>query len=235
MGNNSLIEERLLDFKHDIRNPLYAAKNLIESHLHYLKASKDDSAAVHLKTKRILSKSARTIEQVIKVIRKLNELSVSPQDSPSSETVCVREILERILEALSGARSLEDLAIVKWVPTDLPLLQVNLIDLEEIFFNLIINASQAMQRGDSLVIEACYRREESSVAISFRDSGCGISKDALPFIFEPFYTRRTEEGGAGFGLYIVRQLIERNGGRISAESKIGVGTIFTLIFPVKAN
>lgn len=232
MGN-SQIQSRILNFRHNIRNPLYAAKNLMELYLEDLKSPTDTYQVENEKTRRVLSKSVKLIERVLAVIRKLNELSISPQESLPKESVCVKEILERILEALSGARYLENLHIIKLIPSDLPPLRVSLIDLEEIFFNLIVNAAQATQKGGSLRIEAFWRPDRSRLVISFQDSGCGISKDALPYIFEPFYTGRSETDGAGFGLYIVKQLLERNGGQISAESKLGQGTTFTLTFPAQ--
>lgn len=193
MGNNPPTEERLLSFRHDVGNSLYAVKTLIESHLQYLEASKESLAMTRMKTKRILSKSAKTIDRVINVIRKLNELSISPQEPQLGEVVCVKEILEHVLEALAGAHYLENLNVVKWVPHDLPPLHINLIDLEEIFFNLIVNASQATQKGDCLEIEVRHQKGESRVVISFRDTGRGISEEALPYIFEPFYTERVDE------------------------------------------
>lgn len=235
MGNDSQVDEHRLDFKHNIRNPLYSAKSLIESHLEYLESSQEDQQQISDKTKKVLSKSKQAIERALKIIHKLNELSVSSQESLPTETVCVKEILHRVLEALSGAHYLDHVLLVQSIVSDLPPLKVNLIDLEEIFFNLIVNAAQATQKGATLFIQAVYQMDPSSMIISFRDTGCGISEEALPYIFEPFYTGRSNEGGVGFGLYIVKQLIERNRGSISVESKVGRGTVFTLTFPVKPN
>ena len=233
MGNNPQVDEHLLDFKHDIRNPLYSAKSLIESHLEYLKSSHENHQKISEKTRKVLSRSKKAIEQALKIIHKLNGLSVSPSEQSDNQMVCIKEILHRVLEALSGARYLEHLLVVKSIASDLPPIVVNLVDLEEIFFNLIINAAQATQQGATLFIHAVYQMDPSSMIISFRDTGCGISEEALPYIFEPFYTGRSEKGGVGFGLYIVKQLVERNKGRISVESKVGRGTVFTLHFPIK--
>ena len=66
------------------------------------------------------------------------------------------------------------------------------------------------------------------VIITIQDTGPGISKNQLNHIFEPFYT--TKSSGTGLGLYVVKQLVEKNGGKIKVSSKEGFGATFSLIF-----
>ena len=66
------------------------------------------------------------------------------------------------------------------------------------------------------------------VEIRISDTGPGVPPDKLPSIFEPFFT--TKESGTGLGLYVTKQLVERNKGRIFVESKLGQGTTFILEF-----
>ncbi|MFH1208271.1 MAG: ATP-binding protein [Candidatus Omnitrophota bacterium] len=72
-------------------------------------------------------------------------------------------------------------------------------------------------------------RETDKVIITIRDTGPGLAQDQLKRIFEPFYT--TKASGTGLGLYVVKQLIEKNGGKVEVSSKEGLGTTFSLIFP----
>ena len=72
--------------------------------------------------------------------------------------------------------------------------------------------------------------------IAVRDTGVGIPEDSVGHVFERFYrvdkARSRKSGGSGLGLSIVRNMVERNGGQISLESKVGEGSVFTLMFPV---
>ena len=70
--------------------------------------------------------------------------------------------------------------------------------------------------------------------IEIADTGSGIDSDKLKKIFDPFFTTKEPGKGTGLGLFIVRQIIERNKGRISVESEVGKGTTFTLEFPAAA-
>lgn len=128
--------------------------------------------------------------------------------------------------------------------------------LKQVFLNLILNAVQAMPSGGQLRIStrspvggfpvpagapgiadgqlAGWRPEPSAmgggecVEIKVSDSGCGIGKEDLEKIFLPFFT--TKPKGAGLGLAIVERLLERQGARVSLESRVGEGTTFTILF-----
>ncbi|MEM9701053.1 MAG: ATP-binding protein, partial [Planctomycetota bacterium] len=76
---------------------------------------------------------------------------------------------------------------------------------------------------------------EGTVEVSVKDTGAGIPREALPKIFEPFYSTKTlgdeAGGGTGLGLPLCRDVIEAHGGRIRVDSAVGHGTCFTLKFP----
>ncbi|MCG6929996.1 MAG: two-component sensor histidine kinase [Desulfofustis sp.] len=96
------------------------------------------------------------------------------------------------------------------------------------FFNILLNAIQAMKDGGSLTV-ATQIDSDGQVRISFTDTGPGISEEKLTQIFEPFYTEKSK--GTGLGLAIVKNIIEQHGGDILVESSAGEGTRFTIIFP----
>ena len=98
--------------------------------------------------------------------------------------------------------------------------------LSQIMINLLSNALKATGRGGSVQIHVSHR---TVTVIEVRDSGKGVSKEDLPFIFERFY--RGEKGGLGIGLTIVRELIEAHGGRIEVQSERDVGTVFRVELP----
>jgi signal transduction histidine kinase len=98
---------------------------------------------------------------------------------------------------------------------------------KEVLLNLGVNALQAMNGRGILAFRA--HEKENSLVISVQDNGPGIGVDALPHIFKPFYTRRSD--GTGLGLSICQQIIEAHGGRITTLTGPFEGTTFRIIFP----
>jgi signal transduction histidine kinase len=96
--------------------------------------------------------------------------------------------------------------------------------LRQVFWNLLLNAVQAMRLGGTLTVET--RRAGRFVEVLVRDTGPGIPAGILPSVFEPFVT--TKSGGTGLGLAIVRRIIEDHGGDITVTAQDGEGTCFVL-------
>jgi signal transduction histidine kinase len=115
-------------------------------------------------------------------------------------------------------------------PEDLPRLQGNVGELEQVFLNLILNAQNAMPKGGRLRIAA--RREGEAVELRFSDTGVGIPPENLEGIFEPFFTTRSSQGGTGLGLAVSYRIIANHGGALSAESPPGQGATFLIRLPL---
>ena len=99
--------------------------------------------------------------------------------------------------------------------------------LSQIIINLVSNALKAVHKGGKVAVTA--GKCGGGVCIEVLDNGCGIGKDALPFIFERFY--KSSEGGIGIGLAIVKELVDAHEGRIEVRSEEGKGTAFKLFLP----
>jgi two-component system sensor histidine kinase BaeS len=99
--------------------------------------------------------------------------------------------------------------------------------LRQIIVNLLSNALKATQECGNVTMRAV--KNGNSTCIDIEDTGCGIGKDSLPFIFERFY--RSSEGGMGIGLTIVKELVYAHEGRIKVNSEEGKGTLFSICIP----
>jgi len=115
-----------------------------------------------------------------------------------------------------------------------PMVQGDPYTLQEVLFNLCINALAAMPHGGTLTLRtrALGSKDEDqmgSVAIEVADTGVGIPRIHLERIFEPFFTTRADRGGTGLGLGLCRMLISEMGGRIEVRSVLGQGATFTVI------
>jgi signal transduction histidine kinase len=109
--------------------------------------------------------------------------------------------------------------------------------IQQVLLNLLTNARQAIGQGGRITIRIAENKKSETVDLSIRDSGSGIPQEKLPKIFDRFYSTKqgpdaSGKGGTGLGLSMCRDIIEEHRGRIRVESKIGVGTAFTLMLPV---
>jgi len=118
--------------------------------------------------------------------------------------------------------------------------------MKQVFWNLLINAAQAMSNGGEIRIDLeqqngnswemksslpfTQQRGKEWLKISISDSGSGIASQEKEKIFEPFFT--TKETGTGLGLSIVHKIIENHNGVIKVESELGKGSTFTILLPV---
>jgi len=101
--------------------------------------------------------------------------------------------------------------------------------LNQVLLNLYLNAIESMTGGDELKIELLSDPEADGIDIKISDTGCGISAEDLPKIFDPYYT--TKSSGTGLGLAIAHNIIEAIGGQILVKSQPGQGTVFRIILP----
>ena len=113
------------------------------------------------------------------------------------------------------------------LPRTMPAVAIDRAQMEQVFFNLMKNALEAMKDGGELTIE--IKHDDMSVSVVFHDSGVGMSDEALAHLFEPY--RTTKKKGTGLGLMISRRIVAAHGGEIAVASEEGHGTTFTVRLP----
>lgn len=178
------------------------------------------------KVKQLLRKTVEQAERIAGIAQRLTDFSKPAPDHEISESVPVDEVVDNVLSFVGHGLKVDNIHVVKEIDPQLSI-RANRKQIEQILLNLIINASQAVNgRQGQIKIEASERN--GRVEIQIRDTGPGIPRENLNRIFEPFFT--TKESGTGLGLYVTKQLIERNKGRISVKSELGQGTTFILEF-----
>lgn len=115
------------------------------------------------------------------------------------------------------------------------IVEMNVTLLEQALVNLLINGITYSKKGDTVTVQGtvCENKEEKSVRIVVRDTGCGIARKHLPRLFERFYrsdkARSRTLGGTGLGLAIVKHIAQTHNGRVEVKSVEGEGAEFTLI------
>jgi len=115
---------------------------------------------------------------------------------------------------------------------DVPHITCSPSQVNQVLLNLIHNAAQAIESDHGVITITTRREGPDGVAVDVEDNGKGIAAEALPKIFDPFFTTKDVGEGTGLGLTIVYKIVKRHGGKITVDSKVGVGTKFTVVLPV---
>ncbi len=102
--------------------------------------------------------------------------------------------------------------------------------LKQILFNLIKNASHAIDKEKGKIVVTVDKNNNGEIAIKITDNGHGMSKEVRDKVFTPFFTTKEPGKGTGLGLALVKIMIDRNNAKIKVESDEEKGTTFTLIF-----
>jgi len=203
---------------HEIRNPLGVMKNVVY-YFNMLELGKENA-----EIKENLDILSGEIENVNKIISDLLEFSrvKEPTLRPDDINVIVNEVLHR-LKIPSG------IEVVTKLDDTLPEIEVDALQIQQVFSNISNNAIQVMEKDGSLTI--ITKLKDNFIEISFADTGSGIPKENLTKIFEPLFSTKTK--GTGLGLSVVASLIEGHNGKIEVESETGKGTTFTVKLPIK--
>jgi len=207
---------------HDLRNPLHII-NLATGTL--LSSVSDPS------TRRSIERIMRSAQRADRMISDLLTISALETGRLVIDTQSV-ETAELILSSIESQFTLAAAASVIVAPDllpELPAMEADEERLMDVLENLIGNAIKFTAPGGSITVGAS--RSETQIKIWVKDSGSGIAPEQLPYIFDRYWqAKKKERRGVGLGLSICKGIVEAHGGRIWAESELGVGT--TMFFTV---
>lgn len=176
---------------------------------------------------------SQEVDRMASLVRNLLQFSRRNQPQTTGVDVCkeINNSLELIQYLLRG----RDIEVVTDFPDALPIIQADRQQLQQLFLNVLTNASDAMLQGGKLtaqVVSGCLPDDVDAVIISFTDTGSGISFEHLENIWDPFFTTKPEGKGTGLGLAICRRVAEEHHGTITIESEEDAGTTVTIALPV---
>ncbi|MBD3380463.1 MAG: GAF domain-containing protein [Candidatus Omnitrophica bacterium] len=215
---------------HEICNPLGIARGQCEMFLLNLKEGlydAKDPEELLLKAREIMEKVITETDRATVITRKLSSFA-KPAKGNLREGVVVAEELREVISLLEHDLRLDNIEIVEDFGGDVPPIVADKKQLQEIFFNLIRNAAQSIKAEGAIILRT--RSDRGRVSVEIEDTGEGISESNLKRIFDPFFTTKDPGKGTGLGLFIVKQIVERNNGRISVASESGKGTVFSVVF-----
>lgn len=179
-----------------------------------------------------MESGAERIRTIVYDLRKFGRKNEDKFD----DDIAVNTLIERSIRLIANqvkrkANITTDLA------KDLPLIRANGIGLEQVFVNIMMNASEAMEGEEkgNISISSSLNQEGDSVVISFKDDGYGMDEDTMRHIFDPFFSTKRNRGGTGLGLSIAYRIIKEHDGEIDVDSAPGKGTAFTITIPASAH
>jgi len=143
----------------------------------------------------------------------------------------INQALLRTLFLLENQTLFQNITIKKELDENLPPIPVDILQMNQVFMNIILNAADAMAEGGTLTLKTYPSDMEEAVCIQIADTGMGIAADDLPHIFDPFFTTKEEGKGTGLGLSVAYGIVVDHGGRITASSTPGEGTVFVIELP----
>jgi signal transduction histidine kinase len=205
---------------HELNNP-------IDGIMRYINLAKRTISEAQLpKPVEYLEHASDGLKRMVQIITELLEFSRSKylaiEDTPIDKTI---DEAVRFIEPSAKAVGVE---IERKYPSSLPKAKSG--NLFQVFCNLLKNSVEAMPDGGKVTIN-CNISDNNIAVIQFRDTGPGFEPAHSETIFEPFFTTKTSKG-TGLGLAICRDIIEKYGGKITAQNAPGGGSIFTVYLPL---
>jgi two-component system NtrC family sensor kinase len=215
--------QMLAGVAHELNNPLTAILGVTE--LLRERGGIDDP------TKRQLDLTHRQARRAARIVQNL--LEFSRPASPQKKALDVNNLLERTLQLHEHSLRRNNIQVDFHPPSDLPGVIGDANQLIQVLLNLVTNAEQAIREvRDTGRIQLRAGRNGNQVMITVQDDGVGIRPEALPRIFDPFYTTKRPGGGTGLGLSICMSIIREHGGNIEAETLPAGGSAFTIYLPI---
>ena len=210
---------------HELRNPLSA----MDLNLHLLQEELEDQGPLTSRTAhyvQVLDAECRRLSTILD-----NFMKFARPASLDAHEMDVHGVIEHIVALMQLEAQEYKIHLEYTIDNDVPPVLGDETQISQALVNVVVNAFHAMTEGGHCHIAAttCTTDGKRWVEVSVRDTGVGIPKDALPRLFEPFYT--TKASGSGLGLAIAYRIMEDHGGLISVSSVQGTGTAVTLRFP----
>lgn len=161
-----------------------------------------------------------------------NLLNFSRQRAAKRSAVAMHDLLERCFSLITYNFRVNNIQIRRHFYPDLPMLEVDEYQIQQVFMNLIINAAQAMRDAHTpnptLDVTTRLSDDGAWAEIEIADNGPGIARENMHRLFEPFYTTKKDDQGTGLGLTVSRGIIRNHNGDITVSSEFEQGTSFTI-------
>ena len=222
---NQLRRQMTADIAHDLRTPVSVV-------LGYTEALSDGKLEGSSEIYSIIHKETEHLNHLIEDLRTIS-MADSHELQLNLQKVSLATLLERCALSFKPQAEQKSIQLTVEAPAELPLVSVDVDQVARVLSNLVSNALRYTPENGWIRLSAT--REGQMVAMRVSDNGAGIAPEDLPLVFTRFYRgdrSRRANGEIGLGLTIAKSLVEAQGGNITVESELGVGTTFIIRLPV---
>src|SRR6202040_2099232 len=211
---------------HEVNQPLAAARNNLTAALNFLDRTPPDLVEV----REALASAVKDNDRASDVVDRIG--SLIKKAPPRKEVVDLNAAILEVTALTQSEAVKTGVTVGTQLAGELPRIQCDRVQLQQVMLNLIVNAIQSMsgvEDGNRELHISTVSIEPEGVCVAVQDTGHGLRPESLPRLFEPFYT--TKPGGMGMGLSICRSIIEAHGGRLWATSCEPRGALFQFTIP----
>lgn len=209
---------------HEINNPLQTVIGCLGLAKETLEEREPDDEVTEYVTmaRDELKRAARIVGRLRDVSRSSNVEDGEPTD--------VNGLIDQVLMVSHKNLQNRQIRVIRNLAEDLPRPILVPDRIKQVFLNLVLNASDAMEEGGELTVSTGCNEEAEEVLVEFIDQGPGIPEEMMGHLFEPFFS--TKDEGTGLGLFVSQNIVQEQGGRIEVESTAGAGSKFMVILPL---
>jgi two-component system NtrC family sensor kinase len=212
---------------HEVNNPLFGI-------LTYARLCiKDSSDGKEKERLKIIERESLRCGEIMR-----NLLTFARQTPKKHEPNDFNGLVERAIKLVHHQVELQQIGLEVNLASDLPQVTCDAGQVQQIALVLMVNAIEAMQsngpQGGQLFVSSEYDADGEQVRLRVRDTGCGITAEAIKQIFEPFFSTKEDQHRTGLGLAIAKNIIDQHGGTIEVNSEPGMGTEFVVTLPLLA-
>lgn len=205
---------------HEIRNPLTSLKGFLS----LLQSSIDESNKGYIDVMQTEVNQIEFITNQFMAVAKPQATTIQLQD--------LRMLIEQAFAVIYPEAISSNIKVIIEEEEDIPLIQCEVNQLKQVFINILKNSIEAMDSDGKIVVQV-KKLGHNHVLIRCIDQGCGIPKERIPHLGEPFYSLK--EKGTGLGLMMCYKIIEEHQGKISIKSEIHKGTTVDVILPIHSS
>ena len=228
MARVNAMDEMGAAIAHELNQPLTAVILYLQAILRKMGTSMADEPGVG-PLMDILTKAVREAERAGSIIQRMRQFVEKRE--PARQSVDLRKLMDEALELTMLGNSVPDLEVFREEDDDLPDVEVDPVQIQQVMVNLIRNAFEAVRNVEPCWIKIALYREDVFAVVSIEDSGAGIPKEVVRNLFKAFSS--SKKTGLGLGLAISRSIAQNHGGELTvAPGGSGSGARFVLSLPL---